>query len=183
MLIKRRASLVSGSLPAWRATRAAHVLKSGASDMPISPNSCPPVRSRERFLGSNKWSRSALMIRLTRNPLIFPTKPFRSSHAIVLKRWTHRFARRGSEPARGSREPFNRPILRSWWLRCAGVAGRTVARHHATSSVESVVQLVTGTYCCQSGYIPMTSPVNLAIWALGGLMLFALAIGFFAAPV
>jgi hypothetical protein len=29
----------------------------------------------------------------------------------------------------------------------------------------------------------MTSPVNIAIYALGALMLFALAIGFFAAPV
>jgi hypothetical protein len=29
----------------------------------------------------------------------------------------------------------------------------------------------------------MTSPVNLAICALGGFMLFALAIGLFAAPV
>jgi hypothetical protein len=29
----------------------------------------------------------------------------------------------------------------------------------------------------------MTSPVNIAIYAFGGLMLFALAIGFFGAPV
>jgi hypothetical protein len=29
----------------------------------------------------------------------------------------------------------------------------------------------------------MTDPVNIAIYALGGFMLFALAIGFFAAPV
>ena len=29
----------------------------------------------------------------------------------------------------------------------------------------------------------MSSPVNIAIYAFGGLMLFALAIGFFAAPV
>ena len=29
----------------------------------------------------------------------------------------------------------------------------------------------------------MTNPVNIAICALGGFMLFALAIGFFAAPV
>jgi hypothetical protein len=29
----------------------------------------------------------------------------------------------------------------------------------------------------------MTSPVNVAIYAFGGLMLLALAIGFFAAPV
>ena len=29
----------------------------------------------------------------------------------------------------------------------------------------------------------MTNPVNIAIYALGGFMLFALAIGFFAAPV
>jgi hypothetical protein len=29
----------------------------------------------------------------------------------------------------------------------------------------------------------MTNPVNIAIYAFGGLMLLALAIGFFAAPV
>jgi hypothetical protein len=29
----------------------------------------------------------------------------------------------------------------------------------------------------------MTDPVNMAIYAFGGFMLFALAIGFFAAPV
>jgi hypothetical protein len=29
----------------------------------------------------------------------------------------------------------------------------------------------------------MISPVNIAIYALGGFMLFALAVGFFAAPV
>ena len=34
-----------------------------------------------------------------------------------------------------------------------------------------------------SSYLPMTSPVNAAIYAFGGFMLFALAIGFFAAPV
>ena len=45
------------------------------------------------------------------------------------------------------------------------------------------VQPVVGTYCYQLGYFPMASPVNLAIYALGGFMLFALAIGFFAAPV
>jgi hypothetical protein len=30
---------------------------------------------------------------------------------------------------------------------------------------------------------PMTNPVNIAIYAFGGFMLFALAIGFFATPV
>jgi len=34
-----------------------------------------------------------------------------------------------------------------------------------------------------SGYFPMTRPANIAIYAFGGFMLFALAIGFFAAPV
>jgi hypothetical protein len=34
-----------------------------------------------------------------------------------------------------------------------------------------------------SSYLPMTNPVNAAIYAFGGFMLFALAIGFFAAPV
>jgi hypothetical protein len=29
----------------------------------------------------------------------------------------------------------------------------------------------------------MTNPVNIAIYAFGGFMLFALAVGFFAAPV
>jgi hypothetical protein len=29
----------------------------------------------------------------------------------------------------------------------------------------------------------MTNPVNMALYAFGGFMLFALAIGFFAAPV
>jgi hypothetical protein len=40
-----------------------------------------------------------------------------------------------------------------------------------------------GTYCYQLGSFPMISPVNIAIYAFGGFMLFALAIGFFAAPV
>jgi len=34
-----------------------------------------------------------------------------------------------------------------------------------------------------SSYFPMTNPVNAAIYAFGGFMLFALAIGFFAAPL
>jgi hypothetical protein len=38
-------------------------------------------------------------------------------------------------------------------------------------------------YCYQLGYFPMASRLNLAIYALGGFMLLALAIGFFAAPV
>jgi hypothetical protein len=42
---------------------------------------------------------------------------------------------------------------------------------------------VTGTYCYQLGYFQMTSRLNVAIYAFGGFMLFALAIGFFAAPV
>jgi hypothetical protein len=42
---------------------------------------------------------------------------------------------------------------------------------------------ITGTECYRLGYFPMTSPLNAAIYAFGGLMLFALAIGFFAAPV
>jgi hypothetical protein len=41
---------------------------------------------------------------------------------------------------------------------------------------------VTGTYHYQSSYFPMTNPVNVAIYAFGGFMLLALAIGFFAAP-
>jgi hypothetical protein len=44
-------------------------------------------------------------------------------------------------------------------------------------------QPITGTDCYRLGYFPMTSPVNAAIYAFGGLMLFALAIGFFGAPV
>jgi hypothetical protein len=40
-----------------------------------------------------------------------------------------------------------------------------------------------GTDISRQGYVTMTSPVNIAIYAFGGLMLFALAIGFFAAPV
>ncbi len=34
-----------------------------------------------------------------------------------------------------------------------------------------------------SSYFPMTNPVNAAIYAFGGFMVFALAIGFFAAPL
>jgi hypothetical protein len=41
---------------------------------------------------------------------------------------------------------------------------------------------VTGTQDRQSSYFPMTSPLNVAIYAFGGLMLLALAIGFFGAP-
>jgi acyl-CoA reductase-like NAD-dependent aldehyde dehydrogenase len=33
------------------------------------------------------------------------------------------------------------------------------------------------------GLIAMITPLNIAIYALGGFMMFALAIGFFAAPV
>ena len=45
------------------------------------------------------------------------------------------------------------------------------------------VELATGTYCYQLGYAQMTSPVNVAIYAFGAFMLFALAVGFFATPV
>ena len=41
---------------------------------------------------------------------------------------------------------------------------------------------VAGTYHYQPSYFPMTNPVNVAIYAFGGFMLLALAIGFFAAP-
>ena len=41
---------------------------------------------------------------------------------------------------------------------------------------------VTGTQDCQESYFPMASPLNVAIYAFGGFMLFALAIGFFATP-
>ena len=51
------------------------------------------------------------------------------------------------------------------------------------SSTKPTLQPVIGTYCYQLGYFPMISPVNLTIYALGGFMLFALAIGFFATPV
>jgi hypothetical protein len=44
-------------------------------------------------------------------------------------------------------------------------------------------QPTTGTDSYRLGYFPMTNPVNAAIYAFGGFMLFALAIGFFAAPV
>jgi hypothetical protein len=40
-----------------------------------------------------------------------------------------------------------------------------------------------GTYHYESSYFPMTNPVNMAIYAFGGFMLLALALGFFAAPV
>lgn len=46
MLIKRWASVASGSLSAWRATRAAHFLKSGTSDILHSSNSGPTGESR-----------------------------------------------------------------------------------------------------------------------------------------
>jgi hypothetical protein len=49
--------------------------------------------------------------------------------------------------------------------------------------LKPTVQPVIGTYCYQLGYFPMISPVNIAIYAFGGFMLFALAIGFFAAPM
>jgi hypothetical protein len=53
----------------------------------------------------------------------------------------------------------------------------------ARSSAGGCNYFVTGTDISQWGYAPMTSPVNIAIYAFGALMLFALAIGFFAAPV
>jgi hypothetical protein len=50
-------------------------------------------------------------------------------------------------------------------------------------SAEREVQLAIGTFCYQFGYSPMTSPINVAIYAFGGFMLLALAVGFFATPV
>jgi hypothetical protein len=44
-------------------------------------------------------------------------------------------------------------------------------------------EIAAGTFCNWLSYFQMTDPVNIAIYALGGFMLFALAIGFFAAPV
>ena len=43
ILIKRSASWASGSSPAWRATLAAHLLISGASDIGIPQTRHPPV--------------------------------------------------------------------------------------------------------------------------------------------
>jgi hypothetical protein len=45
-----------------------------------------------------------------------------------------------------------------------------------------MVQPVTGTYRYQEGYVAMTNPLNLAIYAFGAFMLVALAIGFLGAP-
>jgi hypothetical protein len=49
--------------------------------------------------------------------------------------------------------------------------------------LRGAVSIANGTYCNQFGYLEMISPLNIAIYAFGGFMLFALAIGFFAAPV
>ena len=54
MLIKRCASVASGSLPAWRATRAAHFLKSGTSDILNSSNPDPFGESEETALRFKK---------------------------------------------------------------------------------------------------------------------------------
>ena len=53
----------------------------------------------------------------------------------------------------------------------------------ATRQLSRPFSPIIGTYCYQLGYFPMARPVNLAICALGCFMLFALAIGFLAAPV
>jgi len=49
--------------------------------------------------------------------------------------------------------------------------------------LRGAVSIANGTYRSQFGYLEMISPLNIAIYAFGGFMLFALAIGFFAAPV
>jgi hypothetical protein len=51
-----------------------------------------------------------------------------------------------------------------------------------TQPDRTAVVPVVGTYRYQLGYFPMTSPVNIAIYAFGIFMLFTFAIGFFGAP-
>lgn len=68
MLIKRCASVASGSLPAWRATRAAHFLKSGASDIRHSSNPDPSRESEEAASGSKKARDPANLDRQSREP-------------------------------------------------------------------------------------------------------------------
>jgi hypothetical protein len=46
-----------------------------------------------------------------------------------------------------------------------------------------MTSIIIGTDCYRLGYFPMTRPLNVTIYAFGGFMLLALAIGFFAAPV
>jgi hypothetical protein len=46
-----------------------------------------------------------------------------------------------------------------------------------------IKKIAAGTCGSSFGYFQMISPVNIAIYAFGVFMLFALAIGFFAAPV
>jgi hypothetical protein len=74
--------------------------------------------------------------------------------------------------------PFQAIVLKRSTIRFLGQAPK-----QARWSAEPLVQFVTGTYCYQLGYAQMTSPVNIVIYAFGAFMLFALAIGFFAAPV
>jgi hypothetical protein len=54
--------------------------------------------------------------------------------------------------------------------------------HEVGRKWTSAIKLV-GSNNGVSSYFPMTNPVNAAIYAFGGFMLFALAIGFLAAPV
>jgi hypothetical protein len=74
--------------------------------------------------------------------------------------------------------PSQAIFWKRWTIRFLGQA-----LSQAWASAEPLVQFVTGTYCYQLGYVQMTSPVNAVIYAFGAFMLFALAVGFFAAPV
>jgi hypothetical protein len=81
--------------------------------------------------------------------------------------------------------PFQAMILKRWTIKFLGQALKCRVTWSASPrwAAWPSVQLGTGTYCYQLGYAQMTSPVNVAIYAFGAFMLFALAVGFFAAPV
>jgi hypothetical protein len=84
-----------------------------------------------------------------------------------------------SKPSRPLPPKVFKPIRRQ--LR---VVHRPVNRFaELTTNASSRLAGFHGTYHYQSSYFPMSNPVNIAIYAFGGFMLLALAIGFFAAPM
>jgi hypothetical protein len=77
-----------------------------------------------------------------------------------------------------------RPILQEHSGRCGQASASVDVRTKGAAAKSGGRSFdCTGTYPSQFGYFEMINPMNIAIYAFGGFMLFALAIGFFAAPV
>jgi hypothetical protein len=99
-----------------------------------------------------------------------PTKPFPGGHEVSLKRTPAYDAVGSNNGVRSCWQPSSTSFT-------AKLAGNICPPCGGTAGLDG------GPTNTNWGVFPMTSPLNVAIYAFGGFMLLALAIGFFGAPV